>query len=165
MSQFRSPKDAVRCSKSLSFVLRHGAHKKGIHIRSDGFAPLSEIMALPEFRNYSFDDIVYVVENNDKKRFTLQDEVKEGSSKPVWWIKANQGHSLVMDDLELDKIEDSKEIPIVIHGTTKNNWKLIKNSGFISRMNRNHIHCASGKKVSEEAVSGLRWNCEVIFQF
>ena len=69
----------IQLSKSLSWVLRHAAPSLGLQITPDGYVPLAKILALhhPRFRTkdnrqkYTVEDVIRVVENNDKKRFRL----------------------------------------------------------------------------------------------
>jgi 2'-phosphotransferase len=49
-------------------------------------------MRLPKFRGTTFEMIELVVRENDKQRFTLLKKIENG--KPVWWIRANQGHTI-----------------------------------------------------------------------
>lgn len=39
----------VKISKSLSYILRHGAVKEGLEISSDGYVKLSDILSKPKF--------------------------------------------------------------------------------------------------------------------
>ena len=48
-------------------VLRHGAQKLKLKIRSDGFILLEEVLALPQHRGYTIEHVMFVVDNNDKK--------------------------------------------------------------------------------------------------
>ena len=50
-------------------------------------------MKLPRLRGTTFEQIKLVVKDNDKQRFALL-EKKSESGDSIWWIKANQGHSL-----------------------------------------------------------------------
>ncbi len=69
----------IQLSKSLSWVLRHAAPSFGLQLTPDGYVPLAEILALhhPRFRTkdnrpkYTVEDVIRVVENNDKQRFRL----------------------------------------------------------------------------------------------
>jgi 2'-phosphotransferase len=82
------------------------------------------------------------------------------SDKGTWWIRANQGHSLQkVIDLELVEITDSSEYPTVMHGTNQTAWPVIAKLG-LSRMNRNHIHLATGKV--GEVTSGMRASARVM---
>ncbi|RIB17177.1 KptA family-domain-containing protein [Gigaspora rosea] len=105
----------VKLSKSLSYVLRHHAKDEGLDIREDG---------LPRFKRTTFEDIQFVVDNNDKKRFTLIQEISDDNVSS-WWIRANQGHSIEVKNLELEEITDPLQFPEVIHGTYLHNWKNI----------------------------------------
>lgn len=51
----------VNISKSLSWVLRHSATKQGIAVRSDGYAKVQEILALPAFEGVGVEEVVDVV--------------------------------------------------------------------------------------------------------
>ena len=70
----------VQLSKSLSWVLRHSAPSLGLKLSSDGFVPVEHILTLNHARfrkgngqtKYSVEDVIRVVENNDKKRFRLE---------------------------------------------------------------------------------------------
>lgn len=46
------PRDSpsVRISKSLSWLLRHGAEKAGLNIRQDGYAKVSDVVSLQRWR-------------------------------------------------------------------------------------------------------------------
>ncbi|XP_053576036.1 tRNA 2'-phosphotransferase 1 isoform X2 [Bombina bombina] len=122
----------VRLSKLLSYALRHGANTLGLPIRSDGFVPVSSLLALPQFRSVSQGDVERVVSNNDKQRFTIQQ-----SENGVLEIRANQGHSL---QVEVDLTPLGEELPRqAIHGTYLHHWPSILQKG-LSRMNRTHIH-------------------------
>ncbi|CAG8570111.1 14719_t:CDS:2, partial [Cetraspora pellucida] len=143
----------VKLSKSLSYVLRHHAKDEGLNIRGDGYVKLDDLLRLPKFKGTTFDDIEFVVDNNDKKRFTLTQETYDGVSS--WWIRANQGHSI-----ELEEITDPLQFPEIIHGTYLRNWKNIESQG-LSRMQRNHIHFATGLFGDEGVTSGMRKTCDL----
>lgn len=73
----------VGISKTLSWILRHGAVELKLNLRQDGYVPLSEILDFhrikckiydPQVNKYlemhvTLEDIERIVENNDKKRF------------------------------------------------------------------------------------------------
>ncbi|XP_077997135.1 tRNA 2'-phosphotransferase 1-like [Glandiceps talaboti] len=147
----------VKLSKSLSWLLRHGAEKNGFTLDKGGFLYVDEILALQQFKNYSVDDVKRVVDNNTKKRFSLRDHPENSKLQ----ICANQGHTLEVDGLDLKPITDASQYPTVIHGTYLNKWELIKKQG-LSRMKRNHIHFAPGEPGEDGVISGMRGNCQVI---
>lgn len=59
----------TKISKSLSWILRHGAQKEGIPIRPDGYVCLSVLMKHNKFRNSKITDIERVVRENNKQRY------------------------------------------------------------------------------------------------
>ncbi len=148
----------VRLSKALSWVLRHKASEIGLSISSDGYVLVKDLLALPKFKDVKYDDIKYVVDNNDKKRFSL----KEQNGK--YYIRANQGHSGAMASVvETDKLLTKIEVPqpICVHGTTREAWSKIKKHG-LNKMKRMHIHFAVGLAHDDEVISGYRKNSEVL---
>lgn len=64
---------SVALSKALSWILRHAAPKLNLPISTDGYIPVKAILKCPA-RNmvtYTVDDILHVVETNEKQRFKL----------------------------------------------------------------------------------------------
>jgi len=76
------------------------------------------------------------------------------------YIRANQGHTQEVPDLELVKITNTENYPLVVHGTYKKHWNNIKKGG-LSRMSRNHIHFATGIFGDKEVISGMRSSCDM----
>jgi RNA:NAD 2'-phosphotransferase (TPT1/KptA family) len=74
-NKYPKPKKDYRLidlSKKLSYILRHGAEKDGYSLDKDGYVPVSEILL--RYKKYSIQDILTVVNTNDKKRFELQEK-------------------------------------------------------------------------------------------
>lgn len=103
------------------------------------------------------------MEKSDKKRFTItRIEGKE-------FIRANQGHSISVPDLELTRIASAADVPksetstegVVVHGTNTRAWKDIKKEG-LSKMGRNHVHFAIGTPGESHVISGMRSTCQVL---
>lgn len=147
----------MRLSKTLSYVLRHGALKLGLPMGADGFVPLSALLQLPQFRGFSEEDVRRVVDTNQKQRFALQPG--DPSTGPI--IRANQGHSLQVPELALAPLETAAALPpVLVHGTFWRHWPSILRSG-LSCCGRTHIHLAPGLPGDPAVTSGLRGNCEV----
>ena len=67
-----------------------------------------------------------LVASNEKQRFKLITEADPAKPESqVLWIRANQGHSVDVADLELTTVSSSDELPTVIHGTYKRFWPAI----------------------------------------
>ncbi|KAG2181601.1 hypothetical protein INT44_008416 [Umbelopsis vinacea] len=151
----------IQLSKALSYILRHGANKEKLDMTDDGFIKVQEILNRPKLKTYTFEDIKYVVDTNDKQRFNLKQD-EDG----CWWIRANQGHSLKTVKVELDLIKEP--LPICVHGTYTTNWNSIATQG-LKRMSRNHIHFAAGMPGENGVISGqwhfvfvrMRKSCDV----
>ena len=150
-------KEIVQLSKMLSKVLRHNAVKMGLNIGSDGRVALDELLRHQMFRSYTVNDVMSIVESNDKQRFAISEE--EG----IMYIRAAQGHTIktISDSELLTEILDSSEIHVCVHGTYRAFLPLILENG-LNRMKRNHIHMAVGIPGESEVISGMRKSCEVI---
>ncbi|XP_034502476.1 tRNA 2'-phosphotransferase 1 isoform X1 [Ailuropoda melanoleuca] len=147
----------VQLSKALSYALRHGALKLGLPMRADGFVPLGALLQLPQFRSFSAEDVQRVVDTNGKQRFALQPG--DPGTGPL--IRANQGHSLQVPELELMPLETPQALPLrLVHGTFWQHWPSILLKGLSSR-GRTHIHLAPGLPGDPGVISGMRPNCEV----
>lgn len=143
-------REHVKLSIKLSKLLRHTATKRNLNIDESGWILLDDILKLNEFNKFNFNDIVYVVENNDKKRFSLR------FYNNIYYLRANQGHSIKLNNNFLKEIKDIEYIKNIVHGTFAKNLKSIKENG-LCRMKRNHIHFAREKNL----MFGLRKNSEV----
>ena len=112
-----STEDAVRLSKSVSFLLRHGGAKAGLHMRADGYVRLDELVANKQLSRWkpTSADILALVSKDSKQRFGLWQDMDTGEQ----WIRANQGHTLaaVADDALLEPITDPATVPVCVHGT------------------------------------------------
>jgi 2'-phosphotransferase len=133
---------------------------EGLAIRSDGLVLLSDVLIKAKC---SREEVTTVVTGSDKQRFAII--LIDGKE----YIRANQGHSIPVPDLELKRITSIEDIPksettsegIVVHGTYRNAWKSIKKQG-LSKMTRNHIHFAVGTPGESHVISGMRSSCQVL---
>ncbi|KAJ7672736.1 KptA family-domain-containing protein [Mycena rosella] len=157
------PKDSpeVRVSKTLSWILRHGAKSEGLAMRPDGFVKVTDLIANPKLKTLDLEALQAIVKADAKQRYDLVFEEGIGSEAGIWWMKANQGHSIKAVKLDLRPITSVSDIPtgIAVHGTTKEAWESISTKG-LSKMKRNHIHLAQGV-VGENVISGVRGSSQV----
>ncbi|XP_019378948.1 PREDICTED: tRNA 2'-phosphotransferase 1 [Gavialis gangeticus] len=146
----------TRLSRTLSYALRHGALELGLHMGADGFVALQELLALPSLAGVSEGDVRRVVETNEKQRFALRPAPSGGLQ-----IRANQGHSLEVPELELTPLETPESLPPTLaHGTRRRLWDSIRRGG-LSRRGRTHIHLAPGLPGDAGVLSGMRPDSEV----
>ena len=150
----------VKISKALSWVLRHSAPELNISMGADGYVALPDLMSHkhPKLRGMTLEGVKKVVDTCDKQRFSMCQR------DDVWYIRANQGHSIKTIDAYLLLTQISPEelaSSTIIHGTYTGPWtKHIKEEG-LSRMNRTHIHFAQGMPKEEGVISGMRKSCDV----
>ncbi|XP_069750286.1 tRNA 2'-phosphotransferase 1 isoform X2 [Narcine bancroftii] len=140
----------IHLSKALSYVLRHGAARMGLEMGQDGFLEVEAILKHPHYTQYTEQDVRRVVDTNTKQRFTLRTHPESGALQ----IRANQGHTLQVEDLELIPITlESGNLPAqAVHGTYLRRWPSIKAQG-LRRMARRHIHLCAGLPKDGSAVS------------
>lgn len=147
-----------KTSRFLTKVLRHEAEKMGINIQEDGYVSVRELLEKTKL-SATLEELQEIVRSCKKQRFDL----KEISGE--YFIRANQGHSIetVKSEKLLQRIllEDLPSNLIAVHGTTLENWKLIKESGGLNRMNRNHIHFATSDDRAQ-FISGFRTSSQVL---
>ncbi|KAH9471292.1 hypothetical protein Pst134EA_005196 [Puccinia striiformis f. sp. tritici] len=149
----------VTLSKTLSYILRHGAINEKLEIRADGFIRLDELLKRPKMKNNTIEDIKRVVAENEKQRFTIIKE-EEVDGTTIRYIRANQGHSLKVERPDLIPVTDQSELPTVVHGTYSKVWDNIVQEG-IKPMTRTHIHFSKGLLGEEGVVSGMRASCDI----
>ncbi|XP_067400128.1 tRNA 2'-phosphotransferase 1 isoform X2 [Emydura macquarii macquarii] len=147
----------VCLSKALSYILRHGAAQVGLEMGADGFVDVAALLSLPRFAGVSVADVRHVVETNEKRRFALRPHPIDGRLQ----IRANQGHSLRVSELDLTPLLEPTALPqTMAHGTYLRHWPAICRGG-LSRMGRNHIHLAPGLPGEGQVLSGMRQDCDV----
>lgn len=139
-------------SRTLTLLLRHRGREEGLEIKSNGFAKLDDLFLNNRVKKFdpTLEDIKKIVQNDEKGRFTL---VENNGS---YFLKANQGHSIEVDQLNLKKITDENEIKFGIHGTNYKAWNIISKEG-LKIMGRTHIHFA----IDENEKAGIRKNSDI----
>ncbi|RVE67380.1 hypothetical protein OJAV_G00102170 [Oryzias javanicus] len=148
----------VQLSKSHVLCSASWRPAAGFQMGTDGFLFVEDLLANPQFNSYTLEDVERVVATNDKQRFKLRSNPENGRLE----IRANQGHSIQVSDLELIPVlAGSPDCPVeAVHGTYLRNWPSIQQHG-LSRMNRTHIHLAPGLPGEDGVISGMRKNCDL----
>ncbi|KAI0030061.1 KptA family-domain-containing protein [Vararia minispora EC-137] len=152
----------VKLSKTLSWLLRHGAQSEGLPMREDGYVRVDDLLATPKLRAQRLDltQLQNIVAADAKQRYSLVSEPGADGAAEAWWIRANQGHSMSDVKMDLKPILAAKDVPMAVHGTNMQAWKLIEQNG-LSRMTRNHIHLAQGVP-GDGVISGMRTSAQVL---
>ena len=131
--------DLTRISKFLSYILRHSPESIGIVLDKNGWASIDDIIKGAK-DPVTYDQIIQVVEQNEKKRFALDENKKH--------IRANQGHSVKVD------VQLKKAVPPVVlyHGTVSKCIGDILKKGLL-KMSRQHVHLSADAETAEKVGS------------
>lgn len=129
----------TQISKYLSLILRHQPQSLGLVLDPNGWANVDELLKKSRLK-FSIQQLLEVVEKNDKQRFILSDDKTK--------IRANQGHSIKID------LDLSPQIPpnILYHGTVEKYINDIKKVG-LKKMNRNHVHLSKDMGTAQKVGS------------
>ena len=137
-------------SKFLSLVLRHQPEVINLTLDEQGWAAVPELLQKcnEHGQMIGFDDLKYVVEHNDKKRFKFNDDFTK--------IRASQGHSIEVD------LGYKPQTPpeFLYHGTGQKSVESILKSG-LAKMNRQHVHLSKDRETAIKV--GQRHGSPVIF--
>jgi putative RNA 2'-phosphotransferase len=113
-----------KSSRYLSLLLRHKPEEASLDMDKNGWVKVKQLLKNTDI---TMDELIDVVENNNKKRFIFNDSQTS--------IRANQGHSVKVD-VELKETEPPEYL---YHGTASKTLISIYKDG-IKKMNRNHVH-------------------------
>lgn len=129
-------------SKLLSLVLRHSPQTIGLKLDQNGWVNVSELIIQCNKYHHKMDETMlnFIVENNDKKRFTFNDDKTK--------IRASQGHSIAVE-LDLKEVEP---LEYLYHGTVEKFIESIKKTG-LQKMKRQHVHLSKDKATAEKVGS------------
>ena len=132
-----------KIGKFISLVLRHSPETIGLKLDENGWADVKELIEKSKTKKYffSFDDLVEIVETNDKKRYSFNDKKTK--------IRANQGHSIDVD-LNLQPIEPPAYL---YHGTATRFVGSIRKEGIL-KGSRQHVHLSKDKETATKV--GIR---------
>jgi putative RNA 2'-phosphotransferase len=127
-----SNEQVVNMSKYLSNILRHKPHILGLKLDKNGWANVVLLIGRMNLagKEISRELLDFVVENNDKKRFSYD----ETGTK----IRAVQGHTLKIDLAYVAKMPPD----ILFHGTTQTFIPSILKTG-LEKRKRNHVHLSA----------------------
>lgn len=138
-----NPDETSRVSRTLSWLLRHGANEAGLAMDPAGWAQIDDVLRVVRVARAVLDE---VVRENNKSRYELR-----GAQ-----IRACQGHSqkgtpVTLEALEASWSVDPRDEP-VWHGTNVAALPAIASEGLIAG-ERTHVHLAddTDSKVGKRA--------------
>ena len=127
----------IQASKFLSLILRHRPETVGITLDAEGWADVDALLTgmARKGTRLSFDELVEIVESNDKARFTFNED-QTG-------IRAVQGHSREVE-LGYDPIAPPAEL---FHGTVERYLAAIREGG-LKRGRRQYVHLSPDRETA-----------------
>ncbi|KAF8518973.1 KptA family-domain-containing protein [Hysterangium stoloniferum] len=150
-------------SRTMARLLRHKAAQEGLPMRPDGYVRVTDLLyklSVNRLHSVDFPTLERIVARDNKGRYKLICEPDGASGgEPIWWIRANQGHSLPDVKIDMIRVTELSQITMAVHGTTRAAWEKIALQG-LSRMGRQHIHFAQGVPASG-VMSGMRATSQV----
>ena len=116
----------------MSLLLRHKPEKENLNLDPQGYVLVDELIKKLKITE---DDLHWIVDNNDKKRFSFNSDET--------MIRAAQGHSVGVD-LKMKRILPPD---ILYHGTSITNGDKISKLG-LKKMSRNHVHLTDDRQTA-----------------
>ena len=144
-------KNTKRISKFLSLVLRHQPQKIGLNLDGQGWANVQDLLEKCNNTGLKIDmpTLSYVVANNDKKRFSFNQDCTK--------IRANQGHSI-----QVNLGYQATQPPVILyHGTATRFTNSIRREG-LKKRNRHHVHLSADIDTAKKV--GSRHGVPVILE-
>lgn len=140
---------AKKISKNLSYWLRHNPEDIGIVLGDNGWTRVDQLIEKAKKKlMFDFAELKYVVQNNDKQRFSFSDD--------LCMIRANQGHSIDVD-LELEEVKPPQ---ILYHGAPVGVIDSIMKEG-LKKMKRHHVHLSPDEETAAK-VGSRRGKFEIL---
>lgn len=115
-------------SRILSYVLRHRPEAIGLHIDPEGWVDVPQLLEALNHHGHpwTLHQLEQVVREDTKQRYRLENGR----------IRAQQGHSLSVDL----GLEPALPPSPLYHGTTRQRWTQIQQSGGLNAGRRQHVH-------------------------
>jgi putative RNA 2'-phosphotransferase len=136
----------------ISLVLRHHPETIGISIDEYGYANTQELIAKMNAhgKHIDFETLKYIVDTNNKKRYSFNEDFSK--------IRANQGHSIKVNLGLVEKIPPK----VLYHGTATRFLDSIMREG-ITKQSRQYVHLSGnvetalsvGKRHGKPIVLGI----------
>lgn len=129
----------TQISKYLSLILRHQPQSIDLILDPNGWADVEELLKKSTLK-FNFQQLIEVVEKNDKQRFIFNEDKTK--------IRANQGHSIKIDLALSPKIPPT----LLYHGTVEKYLDNIRKEG-LKKMSRNHVHLSKDIETAQKVGS------------
>ncbi|MCO7263912.1 RNA 2'-phosphotransferase [Dickeya zeae] len=125
-------------SKFLSYILRHQPEAIGLSLDKEGWAVISDLILCAVKEGYILDNslIHSIVDNSDKRRFTISDDGLR--------IRAVQGHSTRQVNISY---KEKTPPEILYHGTATRFISAIREQGLIP-VSRQYVHLSPDEETA-----------------
>lgn len=125
-------------SKFLSYILRHQPEAIGLSLDKEGWAVISDLILCAVKEGYILDNslIHSIVDNSDKRRFTISDDGLR--------IRAVQGHSTQQVNISY---KEKTPPEILYHGTATRFISAIREQGLIP-VSRQYVHLSPDEETA-----------------
>ena len=129
--------ELVNKSRQLARVLRHKPELWGVRLDREGWCQVSDLLAGAAGHGHELtaDELIEIVETNDKRRFTLSTDGLR--------IRAAQGHSVNVDL----NLRTAVPPTVLYHGTVRKNLPAILKEG-LRPMSRHAVHLSATKEAA-----------------
>lgn len=128
-------------SKTLAYWLRHKPEAAGLILDAQGWTPADTVIeALNREQAVNWDELIEVVESNDKQRYEFSPDLR--------LIRARQGHSVEVD-LALEPAVPPARL---FHGTVAPFAEAIRAEG-LKAMRRHHVHLSPDEETARRVGS------------
>lgn len=130
----KTEKELNSIGKFMSLILRHKPEEANITLDKEGWADVNTLL---KSINISLQELDWIVENNNKKRFGYNDSKTK--------IRANQGHSIDEVEIDFEEVIDAPEF--LYHGTSTDTFPLLLKDG-IKKMTRKNVHLSKDEETA-----------------
>ena len=147
----------VKLSTTISYILRHNPGEFELELDEEGFVSIDSLIMKIIKKQHKYANVLNkkiieeIVEEDEDARYEIRDNS----------IRAVYGHSI--KGLNINRYLDSLPPKILYHGTTKENFEKIIESGFIKSMQRDNV-CLSEIEDKAIRVALRRTNNPVILK-
>ena len=132
-------------SRYMSLLLRHNPEKEKLSLDKEGWCDVDDLISKLDM---TFDELVTVVDTNDKKRFAFNIDKTR--------IRASQGHSVSVE-LEYKKCDTTPRF--LYHGTSSKLRDVLLKDG-IRKMSRTHVHLSKDAETATKV--GQRKSSDIV---
>lgn len=133
-------------SKLLALILRHKPEELGLTLDEQGWCNVDKLVKAfnTKFDGFTFETLEEIVKTDNKGRYSFNDDKT--------FIRAVQGHSTKLVNIDFEEVEWSSLEHPLYHGTAKKYLQSIINEGILPK-SRNYVHLSSDIETAKKVGS------------